>query len=1288
MSGPSSEPRNSLSSEPSVVSSNTLNSRYSGLYSGNGEGSSTPYSSPTRVGSSSHTDDSVRHGSNQAFSSTPSSSPLGGELIEEQDFVHRRHRVKKSGGFLLDSAFPPSAGTRTLLYNTRREEVDNKGKRKVHDASRLLDAGIVGRLRRDKGGSSGSSPLSREVESASHDAGESAPDGRISEAHTARSENLHVPPLSKTDEGSSVEHTRAVKPSSATDQTTSRGVIDPSQIVHMALNLSESRRRNISAGQLLAQPVANPRRVTSAGLPPPGSYQNYGAGGSLRQHLQQQRRISRNISPGTGRISPSASRHASTSIPRNISGPTLALQGRTYEYTFSEGTLARRDKARAYIELSMEYLRLLQFLPPLKPDASAPGNFIVSTSNVPGTSNAELSRTPSYANYRHELGRSYNPLQFIRNRRTRARNREVLKHDTEEFQDVEKVKKWVDAVERKAHEPDYRQQDSVSLPNFGEENATKELAPSKPARPRMVWVFSPAELLADAYWLEQDNHKSVIEDRRGNKIFSTKKQVELLQPRPSKEYSEKRRKSWIEPIISATSSEPQTGDESEGVSERGRKRRLLIPKLRGDSIGHVKKHGWRGSGTHSRSDIDTSDSEDRSISRRPRKSKRITSNEDNTGPLERQMKEILEKEAKGADMSSPGVDSPDKWGDSHPLVANNIVTPGQIEEAEELNRKANELAHNEAMPSPLNQHTNAVLSPDSIRDPRSSFEDLDSTEPNTPVITKFVPGIGVDLSPPHSRGPSVTRKPKKSKLDIFRSEGNTRGQSSEPHESATDEPKHKTSRHASGDVAEANGAHNKSSAVKHLLTHRKNDSVGSLGGSPERKHRKDTKDTKDSGSAVSRFFKGGRFGEMVRNEGSRVGEFIFRREPATEGSDTSSVSSRQSLDDSESDGNEMSNDKLRSNAISRTTTSTTAGSAKSKKFRRYHVDLPSFRSSAISQVTGSSQNQADAVDPINAVDSQIPDHHIYRQALARSNARSPRFDRLAPPPMDLTSLSNSARSSPVPSRPRSPSTTRAHLHAILERPGTVGRGNLPVTSLAKANMSSSAHHSASRPKLDGKRHWSITDSTSPSQPATSSTTVITNADIARIRALLLCSGIKAREIARRAQSPRNPPPAFLRRAARTAGAKLYPVSKKEEHVLAARILVSDLERSTEQLQDAAERFRSQTCAALESRISELRVMVEDELFPRVRESGDKALAITSEVAGTAPLLVKGVADKVDAMMRMRRRRMRWVRRIGWMLVEWVLLGVMWWVWFVVVLVRLAKGVVVGLVRGIRWFLWV
>ncbi|OCK86086.1 hypothetical protein K432DRAFT_377049 [Lepidopterella palustris CBS 459.81] len=1232
---------------------------------------------------------SINHGSGKASSSTQSESPLEMESVEDHDFVYRRHRGRRSGGFLLDSAFPPTSSTRTPPRHGQWEDVDNKAKRKAHDAQLPVDSEKLGRLRRDNEASAGSSPLSREISLADYGIEENTrQNGATDERY---SNQRHIAKSRISTEGGAAERTRAASPDAAVDHPPpSRGAIDPNQIVHMALNLSESRRRNLSAGQLVAPPASSSRRVTSANPPLPGSYQNYGTGGSLRQHFQQQRRASRNISPGMGRASPSASRQVSSTSARNILGPDLALKGQKYAYTFSDATLARRDKARAYIELSMEYLRLLQHLPPLKPDASAPGNFIVSTSNVQGTSNVQLSRVPSYANNKYGLGRPYNPLQFIRNRRTRARERKALEHVSKEFEDVEKVKSWVDNVEAKARLPGYRQEDTVMLPEFHEDHGEKDPLPGKPPRPRMGWTFSPPELFADAYWLEQNDNKSLIEDRYGNKIFTPKKQNEYLQPRSSKEYPEKRRKSWIEPILAGASSEPPTGEESDGISERGRKRRLLIPGLRGDGSGYIKKHGWRGSRNQSRSYSDASGSEDNSGIYKSRKPKRMASNEDNIGPLERHMKEMLEKEANEAYGISPSVGSPDQWGDGRPALPEEVTTVPDIVKHAKENGKAREAQFKEAMPRSYERGTDPVSS-DSLREPRSSFEDLDYTEPNTPIMTNFLPAIGLDISPLDSRQSSLNENQKNPKLDALRSDGSVQGQRLEP-EFVAD--KHKRgSRQTSGDSTESTGTNvgkaTAPSSVKYLLTHKKNDSVGSLIGSPEKKSRKHSKDAKDTGSAVTRFFKGGRIGDIVRTEGSKVGEFIFRRDPPAEDSDNISLSTRHSLDSSESDeGSNSSKTKPRPKALSLTTTSATAGCATSKKNNGYHLPLPSFRSSAISQLPPSSQPDSD-LDPAYATDSQIPDHHIYRQALARKKSRSPRFSRLAPPRMDMTSIST--HSSPAPSRARSPSAARERLNAVLERPGTVGRGGPPATSLSKPTLSPSSYsnrRSNSRPNMDGKRHWSITDRSSPSRPKSTSTYTVTKADIARIRALLLCSGIKAREISRRASSYRSPPPAFLTRAAKTANAELIPVRRKEEHVLAARILVRSLETSTVQQHDSAERFRAETSKALQAHMAKLKQKVEDELFPRVRASGDEALAITGQVAGQAPLLVKEVSDKVDAMMRMRRRRMRWVRRIGWMLVEWVVLGVMWWVWFVVVLVRLARGFVVGIARGVRWLLWV
>jgi hypothetical protein len=151
---------------------------------------------------------------------------------------------------------------------------------------------------------------------------------------------------------------------------------------------------------------------------------------------------------------------------------------------------------------------------------------------------------------------------------------------------------------------------------------------------------------------------------------------------------------------------------------------------------------------------------------------------------------------------------------------------------------------------------------------------------------------------------------------------------------------------------------------------------------------------------------------------------------------------------------------------------------------------------------------------------------------------------------------------------------------------------------------------------------------------------------------------------------------------------LIPVSRKEEHVLAARILVRDLESSTLALHVSAEEFRESTVKDLTSMISNLKSRVESDLFPRVRSSGDEAVRITSEISGSAPLAVKQISDRIDKMIRMRRRRMKWVRRVGWMLVEWMLLGIMWFCWLIVVVLGSVKRIVGWNLGLVRWLLWI
>jgi hypothetical protein len=1231
MSAPSSG-RHSVSSEPSAASSRTLHSRGSGAYLENGEGSSNRHSF-----ASGH-DAGAMNGAN-GEQGRQRNSLLSVHSIEEQDFARRRQRVRRSGGFLLDASFPTSPRKSHAQHQAHGED---KGKR----SSRHLD---VPRMDgQQDGGRRRHSPTSPRLAQ-----------GRLQDSPATSSEATYVDPgdAHMQDDGDlQIGKTRnkahTMEPSPAERDTRPKTpqppAIDPNQLVHMALNLSESRRRNISAGPLLAA-----QSRAASGAQREGSFSNNGAGGSLRQYLNEQRRMSRNMSPVGGKGSPSRHMSMSTSMQRSGS---MAFPG-SQAFNPSTATIARRDKARDYIELRIEYLRLLECLPPLKLDANAPGNFTVTSTNVPGSPHAHLTRVPSYAGKQYDLGRPYNPLQYIRNRRSRARERRALMHTPHEFADIHEVRDWVGVVEQSSRRPGYRQDDRVALPKLHDDHPSS-LEPSKPPRPHKGWVFSPEELLADAYWTEQDDNKAIIENRHGRRIYPAKEtpKPDLLQPRASKEYSDKRRRSWMEGV---TTNDPPSGGESERGSERGRKRRLL-PAFRADSPRHGK-HSRRGSRLRTGIDSDSSDSEAESGMRRPR----IVVDEDhNIGPLALQLETRLKQQASQEQGKSPAIispDTPNKWGRHHPDESETRFSRDSLE-VPRVGNGFTSMDHPGHFKMPPRVRTSATLDDDI--EPRSSFEDLDTTAPNTPLHQKRFPHIGSNLSPPPSRDSSVTRKSRRSRLNPFHSHENS-GDHEHHHQDSLDPAeidRKARSRQTSEETQESghvgHAIMNAPSHVRSLLTHRKNDSTSSLP-SPEKLRRRDAPG-QEPHSAVTRFFKG------VKHEGSKVGGFVFRRDrPDDDDTDTMSDSHTAEYGtDTSVKGN-----KSHRPALSRSATANSVDTATPKQESRYHLDLPSFRPA---------HEQMDSDGTFLSTD------HISRQNRERKNSRSPRFDRLAPPRMDLERLPTA---SSLFTTDVSSNHSQDRMNKVLARPGGVGQGGLFATGLRDARDLDNRNRSGSRPTLDGRRHWSIADDDGNVLRHKTNVDLVTQADIARVRALFLCSGVKAKEINRRALAKRSPPPDFLARAAATAKRDIMPVPRKEEHVLAARILMRELESSTRSLSASTQQFRNKTIKNLTERITELRAKVDTDLMPRIFEGGDTAVRITSEISGQGPLQVKQITDDIDHMLRARRRRMRWLRGFGWMLVEWALVAVMWWLWLIVVLVGSVKRVFGFGIGVVRWLLW-
>ncbi|EFR05325.1 hypothetical protein MGYG_08336 [Nannizzia gypsea CBS 118893] len=268
---------------------------------------------------------------------------------------------------------------------------------------------------------------------------------------------------------------------------------DPAQIVNLALSLSDSRNRSFSA------------RTASSGT--------------------QRTRLSSSIvsSRPHGIQSPIQSpRHSEietpTRRPSESQGTVDLRYGATHygEVQLSQATLARTEKAKQHFELFENYLRLLPHLPRLPSTGDASG------------------RHQTNREYQNDIseGRQYNPLQYLRNRKVRYRERQVIDSEAAGWGDTEKVSEWVDFI---VQSPDLhlrRPDEYIDLPEFNpcaasidlEDKSDQDLTHTKSGevvrrRPRMDWATTPLDLLADIVWYEQDGNKAKVEDRNGKKLF-------------------------------------------------------------------------------------------------------------------------------------------------------------------------------------------------------------------------------------------------------------------------------------------------------------------------------------------------------------------------------------------------------------------------------------------------------------------------------------------------------------------------------------------------------------------------------------------------------------------------------------------------------------------------------------------------------------------------------------------------------------------------------------------------
>ena len=148
------------------------------------------------------------------------------------------------------------------------------------------------------------------------------------------------------------------------------------------------------------------------------------------------------------------------------------------------------------------------------------------------------------------------------------------------------------------------------------------------------------------------------------------------------------------------------------------------------------------------------------------------------------------------------------------------------------------------------------------------------------------------------------------------------------------------------------------------------------------------------------------------------------------------------------------------------------------------------------------------------------------------------------------------------------------------------------------------------------------------------------------------------------------------------------VTRKDEYVVAARNLIARLTNDGQKFQMKLQSFQSIVSPNLHRALQELEDFVNNELTPRVRQSGDGAGELSTKLSYTSTLAVKEVNERIDAAIRRRRRGpVRWMRRFGYLCIEWVVVALLWGIWAVVSILRVVRAVLGIFIRLVKWLLF-
>lgn len=1027
---------------------------------------------------------------------------------------------------------------------------------------------------------------------------------------------------------------------------------DPAQIVNLALNLSESRRRS-NIGRAPSTSLSNVRRnvSNSAGLfVPPSDIPQRSASGFNRNSRHpstsiQEENFVRKAHPAI------PSPHDASTSDVLVSGFLPESEQFDKDMTCSEATIARVTKAKEHFELFSLYLQLLSHVPPL------PHSDMKSHVANPG--------------------RVYNPLQSIRNRKLRFREKRQIDIESEGWKDVGKVEKWLDSIET-AHGHNIRDPyQCLDLPQFnitgngnvqGDKDASNasESRPSsvranpagpKLQRPRLEWDISPAELLADAAWLEHDLNKAKVVDSNGDKLYPDAAKLKpvsgkSLQRESLSDISIAKEEKKQPPARHSVTLPHFETSRPDGHSDRSHRGRRLRNSL------HIPQNKSKPDATHvprwTRSNSTSSESSSFGVMSRGRARK---------SKWEKRLNHKIEKpEVSSGAPSQRSESSKPSATASAPAATSQAVNVDVHDYADK--------GHGFISPA------GSVTGKD---DPRMSLEDMDSTAPNSPVQGgPIFPSITANLSPTSSRSPSPRKRLPRVIGSLNERTRHFRHTLLDPGESI-DAGSLDTDFRGRKGTAATKDTGSPNALEPSLLPELQYSQDEAILGNLQRSETHLSKYPTNSESKLKGFLKGSRIAEIVGSEVTKVGDRIRRRDGGGHSRQSSYASSFVSdyrgSDDEKSDG-ESKPEKQKWSRRESTFSDYDPGIISSQK----QNGRRSSKSSISNMPTLAPPIRIDSRGDLSDLDSVSP-----RDSGRLSNVH---FTRIHPneasaSSLDITSY-NERRNSygfGTAFNALEPNRVRKFL----------GRGNgipvqtvptkPPVTGLTGANPSA-----VKRPHVlsEESRSWSLSDR---SIPKLSDSATIEKREISRCQALLLSSGIKAREIVCRAHEPRDSPPDFLVRSLIASDAPVPRIPRIDEFSYAARNLLERFENTKAGLNRSVYRFTKSGLAPLAKDVDHLEHLINESLTPRVRAAALEAESFSTQLNTTSTLAIKQLSDALDKGLRKRNRRFRTVRRVGFVLLEWVLVGVMWWVWLVVMVFKIFRGIAQGTLTSIRWVLW-